>query len=114
MISPGLAYSYTAMFNLLGCRVKGLPLVIKMWYLLSLRELIGLSQLIPAKRPSLAVTHWQIKLRTDKFNLEIFQEAAYSVQLSFLSYCSDQDSPGEMSLTNPIYYKGLYFQCHCQ
>jgi len=40
-----------------------------------LRLLRGLSQLIPANRPGLAVARWRVKSRTDELRLEIFQEA---------------------------------------
>ena len=41
----------------------------------SFRRLIDSSQLIPAKRPGLAVARWHIKSRTDELRLQIFQEA---------------------------------------
>ena len=39
-----------------------------------LRLLRGLPQLIPAKRPGLAVARWRVKSRTDELLLEIFHE----------------------------------------
>ncbi len=78
-----------------------------------LRGLIGLSQLIPVNRRSLAVTHWQIKPRTDEFNLEIFQEVQVepsllgAIVISVVLLRSGHslgDSLGEISLTDLIYY----------
>ncbi|KAF8498221.1 hypothetical protein F5888DRAFT_1634132 [Russula emetica] len=77
-----------------------------------------LSQLIPTNRPGLAVAQWMIKPRTDKLNRKYSKKChwqlnpAYSMQLSFLSCCSDLDnpfgdSPGEISWSNPGNYAPL-------
>lgn len=117
MILPGLAYSYTAMHNSLGCKDGGPPLVMCVSVPAKILFTVfdGLSQLIAADRPGLTAARWKIKPRTDELNLEIFQEvplAAVSglldaIVLSVVLLRSGQslgDSPGEISLTNPIYY----------
>jgi hypothetical protein len=116
MIPPGLAYSHTAMHNSLGSKDRGPPLV--MCVSTSTEILFAgvdsLSQLIPADRPGLAVARWKIKSRTDELNLEIFQEGPQAVEpglldaivLSVVLLRSGQslgDSPGEISLSNPVY-----------
>jgi hypothetical protein len=81
----------------------------------------SLSQLIPADRPGLAVARWKIKPRTDELNLEIFQVPLAvsglldAIILSVVLLRSGQslgDSPGEISLSNPIYAQVLHFKRH--
>jgi hypothetical protein len=79
MISPGLAYSQTAIRNSLGCRVR-VPLVMCASAPAEI-QFAGVDRFITAnpcqvanRRPGVAVTQWQIKPRTGEFNLEIFQE----------------------------------------
>jgi hypothetical protein len=83
----------------------------------------SLSQLIHAERPGLAVARWKIKSRTDELNLEIFQEMPQAVEsglldaivLSVVLLRSGQslgDSPGEISLSNPVYPQVLHFKYH--
>jgi hypothetical protein len=80
----------------------------------------SLSQLIPADRPGLAVARWKIKPRTDELSLKIFQvplavESGLldAIILSVVLLRSGQslgDSPGEISLSNPIYAQVLHFK----
>jgi hypothetical protein len=83
----------------------------------------SLSQLIAADTPGLAVARWKIKPRTDELKLEIFQEVPTAVEsglldaivLSVVLLRSGQslgDSPGEISLSNPVYAQVLYFKRH--
>jgi hypothetical protein len=83
----------------------------------------SLSQLIPADRPGMAVARWRIKPRTDELNLEIFQGVPLAVEsglldaivLSVVLLRSGQslgDSPGEISLSNPVYSQALHFKRH--
>lgn len=83
----------------------------------------NLSQLIPADRPGLAVARWKIKPRTGELKLEVFQEVPLVVQsglldaivLSVVLLRSGQslgDSPGEISLSNPVYAQAVHFKRH--
>jgi hypothetical protein len=122
VILPGLAYSHTAMHNSLGRKDRGPPLVM---CVSAPAEMLfagvdSLSQLIPADRPGLAVARWKIKPRTDELSLKIFQvplavESGLldAIILSVVLLRSGQslgDSPGEISLSNPIYAQVLHFK----
>lgn len=83
----------------------------------------SLSQLIPADRPGLAVAQWKVKHRTGELNLEVFQEVPLVVQsglldaivLSVVLLRSGQslgDSPGEISLSKPVYAQVVHFKRH--
>ena len=114
MISPGLAYSHTAMQNSLGYKVRGLPLIMCASSLAKTPfvKLIDSSQLIPANRPGLEIARWQIKSGTDELILEIFQETPVesglldSIVLSIVLLRSGHslgDSQANPVLCNPIY-----------
>jgi len=77
-----------------------------------LRGFIGLSQLIPANRPGLAVAWWQIEPSADELILEIFQvpvgpgfleTIVFSVVL-LRSGRSFGDSPEDINMNNPLFY----------
>jgi hypothetical protein len=116
VILPGLAYSHTAMHNSLGCKESGPPLVMCVSAPTEIRftGVDSLSQLISADRPGLTVAWWKIKHRTDELKLKISQEVPLAVEsglldaivLSVVLLRSGQslgDSPGEISLSNPVY-----------
>jgi hypothetical protein len=122
---PGLAYLHTAMHNSLGCKDRGPPLVmcVSAPVEIFVAGVDSLSQLIPADRPGLAVARWKIKPRTGGLDLEVFQEVPLVVQsglldaivLSVVLLRSGQslgDSPGEISFSNPIYAREVYFKRH--
>lgn len=74
------------MHNLLGCRARGLLLVmcVSAPAEIPFAGVDGLFQLIAANRPGLAVARWKIRSRTDELNLKIFQEVPLAVESGLL------------------------------